>query len=88
MGGVGVVFLILAFFQLKGALPKVSGVLGIDNLNRNLRKMFFLVFAIYGIFIARLYWIFYIAGYRDVVLTGTFVIDTITGGFAPNREAV
>jgi trk system potassium uptake protein TrkH len=83
MGGVGVVFLILAFFQSKGALPKVSGVLGIDNLNRNLRKMYFLVFAIYGISIAIFTGLFYVAGFRDVLISGTFVIDTITGGFAP-----
>jgi trk system potassium uptake protein TrkH len=86
MGGVGVVFLILAFFQSRGALIKLSGVLGIDDLNRNLRKMFFLVFAIYGIFIALFTGLFYVAGYRDLLVTGTFVIDTITGGFAPNAQ--
>ena len=86
MGGIGLVFLILAFIQSKGALPKVTGVLGIDNLNRNLRKMFFLVFAIYGIFIGLFIGLFYVAGFRDVLLTGTFVIDTITGGFAPNTQ--
>jgi trk system potassium uptake protein TrkH len=48
--------------------------------------MFFLVFAIYGIFIGLFIGLFYVAGFRDVLLTGTFVIDTITGGFAPNTQ--
>lgn len=85
MGGVGIVFLILAFFQSKRALPKLGEVLGIDNLNRNLKKMFFFVFAVYGIFILLFTVILYIGGYRDLVSTGSFVIDTVTGGFAPSE---
>ncbi len=83
MGGVGVVFLVLAFFQSKRALPKLSGILGIDNLSGNLKKMFFFVFAVYSVYILIFTGIFYAAGYTNVVATGTFVIDTITGGFSP-----
>ncbi len=86
MGGVGVVFLILAFFQSKRALPKLGGVLGIDNLSRNLRKMFFFVLAIYGVYILVFTGLFFAAGYRDLLVTGTFVIDTLTGGFAPSTQ--
>ena len=84
MGGVGVVFLILAFFQSRRALPKLGGVLGIENLGKNLKRMFFMVLAIYGIYILVFTGIFYILGYTNVVATGTFVIDTLTGGFSPN----
>ncbi len=86
MGGAGIVFLVLAFFQSKRALPRIGGVLGIDNLNRNLKKMFFLVFAIYGIYILLFTAIFYAIGYSDLVTTGTFVVDTISGGFSPSVE--
>ncbi|MCL2358663.1 potassium transporter TrkG [Candidatus Bathycorpusculum sp.] len=84
MGGVGVVFLILAFFQSRRALPRLGGVLGIENLSRNLKRMFFMVLAIYGIYILVFTGIFYLLGYTDFVATGTFVIDTLTGGFSPN----
>jgi trk system potassium uptake protein TrkH len=84
MGGVGVVFLILAFFQSKRALPKLGGVLGIENLNKNLKRMFFLVLAIYGIYIIFFTAVFYLLGYTNLVVTGTFVIDILTGGFALN----
>jgi trk system potassium uptake protein len=86
MGGVGVVFLILAFFQSKRSLKKLGNTLGIDNLNGNLRKMFFLVFAIYGIYIVVFTAIFYALGFTNLVNTGTFVIDTLTGGFQPNAQ--
>jgi trk system potassium uptake protein TrkH len=84
MGGVGVVFLVLAFFQSKRALPKLGGVLGIENLNRNLKRMFFMVLAIYGIYIVVFTAVFYLLGYHNLVATGAFVIDTLTGGFSPN----
>jgi trk system potassium uptake protein TrkH len=86
MGGVGIVFLILAFFQSKRGMPKLSGTLGIDNLNGNLKKMFASVLAIYAIIIVIFTVIFYLIGYTDIVSTGTFVIDTITGGFQPTGE--
>jgi trk system potassium uptake protein TrkH len=86
MGGVGVVFLILAFFQSKKSLKKLSNSLGIDNLNGNLKKMFFMVFAIYGIYIGVFTAIFYALGFTNLLNTGTFVIDTITGGFQPNAQ--
>jgi trk system potassium uptake protein TrkH len=86
MGGVGIVFLVLAFFQSKRALPKLGGVLGIENLNKNLKRMFLLVFAIYSVFILAFTLLFYAMGYSNVVATGAFVVDTITGGFPPDVQ--
>ncbi len=48
--------------------------------------MFFIVFAIYGIYIAVFTAIFYALGFTNLLNTGTFVIDTITGGFAPSAQ--
>lgn len=86
MGGVGLVFLVLAFFQSKRALPKLGGILGIDNLNRNLKKMFLYVFVVYSAYIIGFTVLFYAMGYTDVIAMGSFVIDTVTGGFAPSAE--
>ncbi len=86
MGGVGIVFLVLAFFQSKRALPKLGGVLGIENLNKNLKRMFLLVFAIYSVFILAFTLLFSAMGYSNVVATGAFVVDTITGGFPPDAQ--
>jgi trk system potassium uptake protein len=84
MGGVGVVFLILAFFQSKKSMAKLGNTLGIDKLGGSLKKTFFWVFAIYTVIIAVFTAIFYLIGYKDILNTGTFVIDTLTGGFQPS----
>ncbi|MDR0372659.1 MAG: hypothetical protein LBI79_03740 [Nitrososphaerota archaeon] len=87
MGGVGVVFLVLAFFQSRRALPRLGGILGIENLNRNLKRMFFMVLAVYGSYILVFTAIFCLLGYTNVVATGAFIVDTLTGGFSPNPLA-
>ena len=84
MGGVGVVFLILAFFQSKKGMGNLGNTLGIDNLNGNLKKMFLSVFVIYGGYIAVFIGLFYGLGFTDVIKTGSFTIDTLTGGFSPS----
>lgn len=86
MGGIGIVFLVLALFQSKRGMPRLGSTLGIDNLNGNLKKMFGAVLAIYSVIIIFFTAIFYLIGYTDIVGTGTFVIDTITGGFQPSTQ--
>jgi trk system potassium uptake protein TrkH len=86
MGGVGVVFLLLAFFQSRKAMSGFSNALGIDTLSKNLKRVFFSVLAIYGFYIIVFTIIFHVMGFPDLIKTGTFVIDTITGGFQPSAQ--
>jgi trk system potassium uptake protein TrkH len=86
MGGVGIVFLLLAFFQSRKAMDSFSNALGIDGLSSNLKRVFFSVFAIYGVYIVGFTIIFYGLGFTDLIKTGTFVIDTITGGFQTSAQ--
>jgi trk system potassium uptake protein TrkH len=86
MGGVGIVFLLLAFFQSRKSLGNLSNSLGIDNVDGNLKKTFFSVFAIYGGYILAFTVIFYFLGFQNLITTGTFVIDTITGGFQSSAQ--
>jgi trk system potassium uptake protein TrkH len=83
MGGVGIVFLLLAFFQSRKAIGSFGNALGIDSLSSNLKRVFFSVFAIYGFYIMVFTVIFYTIGFTDLIKTGTFIVDTITGGFQP-----
>jgi trk system potassium uptake protein TrkH len=86
MGGIGIVFIILAFFQSKKSLLFLGNTIGIENTNGNYKKMFLWVFAIYGLFIVAFTGIYYALGFTDLIKTGTFVIDTLTGGFSPTEQ--
>jgi len=86
MGGVGLVFLLLAFFHSRVSLNSLSNALGIENIEENLKRIFFSVFLIYSIYIIAFTIIFYIFGFQDIIKTGSFVTDTITGGYQPSLE--
>jgi len=87
MGGIGLVFLLLAFFQSKKKSMEVYGnSIGVDNVNGDLKKTFLSVFAIYSGYIIAFTVIFYTLGFTNLINTGTFMIDTITGGFQPSEQ--
>ena len=86
MGGIGIIFIILAFFQSKKSLVNLGNTIGIENTNGNYRKMFLWVFTIYGLFILIFTGIYYALGLTDVIQTGSFVIDTLTGGYSPSAS--
>ena len=86
MGGIGIVFLILAFFQSRKSLTNLGNTIGIENTNGNYKKMFLWVFAIYGIFMIAFTGIYYALGFTDLIKTSSFVIDTLTGGFSPSTQ--
>jgi hypothetical protein len=75
-----------AFFQSKKSLLNLGNTVGIENTNGNYRKMFLWVFSIYGLFILVFTGIYYALGLTDLIKTGSFVIDTLTGGFSPSAQ--
>ncbi len=86
MGGVGIVFLLIAFFQSKKkSMETYSNSIGVENVNGNLKKTFLSVFAIYSGYIIAFTIIFFALGFTNIISTGTFMIDTITGGFQPSE---
>ena len=87
MGGIGLVFLLLAFFQSKKKSMNAYGnTIGVDNINGNLKKTFLSVLVIYSAYILAFTAIFYALGFTNLIGTGTFMIDTITGGFQPSEQ--
>ena len=87
MGGVGVVFLLVAFFQSnKRSMEAYGNSMGIENVNGNLKKTFLSVLAIYSGYIIAFTVIFFALGFTNFINTGTFMIDVITGGFQPSEQ--
>jgi len=87
MGGVGIVFLLLSFFNSRDSLGRLGDALGIKRLGPNPRTTFLFILMVYGAFIAAATSFFYIMGYRDLIKSGSFAIDMLTGGFAPSPAA-
>ncbi len=83
MGGVGIVFLLLAFFQSRRSLNNLSNSFGVSDVCGSLKRTYFSVFAVYSGYILVFTAIFYALGFTNLINTGTFIIDTITGGFQP-----
>jgi trk system potassium uptake protein TrkH len=88
IGGVGIVFLLLSFFCSRDSLGRLGDALGIKKLGDNPRTNFLFILMIYSSFIIVATSFFYIIGFRDVVSSGSFAIDMLTGGFAPSGAAL
>jgi len=87
MGGVGIVFLLIAFFQSKKqSMEAYSNTLGIENLNGNVKKTFLSVLGIYGGYVLAFTAVFFALGFTNLIGTGTFMIDVLTGGYQPSEQ--
>ncbi len=87
MGGVGIVFLLIAFFQSNKPSCNLGGCVGMENVNSNLRRTYLTIFAVYGAIVAIFIAVFYLMGFQNLVSTGTFVVNTLTGGYKQSPQA-
>lgn len=84
MGGVGIVFMLLAFFESRKSFNAICNSIGVDDLNGNLKKTYLYVFGLYSIGIVVFIGIFFVMGFTNIINLTSFVIDTLTGGFQPS----
>ena len=84
IGGVGIVFILLVFFQSRKAIESWGSVIGIERISDNLKKNFFSIFLVYGLYIVVFTLLFYLFGIRDLITSSSFVIDALTGGYSPS----
>ncbi len=85
MGGISIVFLLLVFFHTEESMSNLNKTLGIEDIGGSLKKTYFSVFLIYGVYIVIFTVVFYILGIYDVVKAVSFAIDILTGGFQPSQ---
>ena len=84
IGGVNVVFILLAFFQSEHALNSLGSALGIESVELNVRKSFAVVLLVYGVYVIVFTLPVFFLGFPDVIGAVILVIDTLTGGFSPS----
>jgi trk system potassium uptake protein TrkH len=84
IGGIGFVYLLVAFLYPNHSLDAFAEAFGVDKLSDNLRKVFLLVMLVYTFFVVIFTVIFYFVYSQDMVVASCTAIDVLTGGYQPN----
>ena len=84
IGGVGFVYILLAFLYPNKSLDILAQTFGIDRLSDNLKKVFLSVMLIYTFFVVIFTSIFYIVYSQNLIVASCTAIDILTGGYQPN----
>ena len=84
IGGIGFVYLLVAFLYPNHSLDDFAETFGMEKLCNNLRKVFLLVMLVYAFFVVIFTVIFYFVYSQDMVVASCTAIDVLTGGYQPN----
>jgi trk system potassium uptake protein TrkH len=87
IGGIGFVYILLAFLYPKEGLDAFSETFGIEKLSGNLKKVFASIIVVYTFFVALFAAIFYFTYSPNLVISSCVAIDVLTGGYQPNITA-
>lgn len=87
LGGVGFIYLIVAFLYPNYSLDEFAETFGVDKLSDNLKKVFISIMLIYTLIVAIFTAIFYSVYSNDLVVAASAAIDILTGGYQPNVTA-
>jgi trk system potassium uptake protein TrkH len=86
IGGLGIVYIFLAFFYPGNAITQFSKAIGIESLG-DIKKTFISVLLIYCLFTGIFILIFYAIGVENIINATSLVFSTIsTGGFSPTKD--
>ena len=87
IGGVGFIYILVAFLYPNKSLDVFAETFGFDKLSDNLKKVFLSVMLIYTFLVAIFTAIFYFVYSQNLVVAGCTAIDVLTGGYQPNITA-
>lgn len=87
IGGVGFVYILVAFLYPNKSLGVFAETFGVDKLSDNLRKVFLSILLVYTLFVVVFTVIFYYVYSPDIIVASTVAIDVLTGGYQPNLAA-
>lgn len=85
IGGIGFVYLLVAFLYPNHSLGVLAEAFGIDKLSDNLRKVFLSIMLVFTLIVVVFTVIFYfVYSPTDIVVASCTAIDVLTGGYQPN----
>lgn len=84
IGGVGIVFILLAFFYPRGeTLLGIGRVLGLDKVVAGMKLLLSHILTLYAIYVVIFIGIFYLVGFTDLVRTASLSMSALaTGGLS------
>jgi trk system potassium uptake protein TrkH len=87
IGGVGFVYILVAFLYPSESLDGFCEAFGIEKLSDNLKKVFASIILIYTLFVVIFTAIFYFTYSNNLIVSSCVAIDVLTGGYQPNISA-
>lgn len=87
IGGVGFVYILVAFLFPNHSLDVFAETFGIDKLSDNLKRVFLSILLVYSLFVVVFAAIFYYVYSPNIIVSSTTAIDVLTGGYQPNITA-
>ncbi len=87
MGGIGFVYVLVAFLYPKEGLDVFSETFGVEKLSDNLKKVFLAIILVFTFFVVLFTAIFYFTYSPNLVTSSCAAIDVLTGGYQPNVTA-
>jgi len=87
IGGVGFIYVLVAFLYPKEDLDAFSETFGIEKISDNLKGLFISILLIYTLFVSLFTVVFYFTYSKNLVVASCTAIDILTGGYAPNITA-
>jgi trk system potassium uptake protein TrkH len=87
IGGVGFVYILVAFLYPDESLDNFCETFGIDNCGDNLKTVFAAIMLIYTLFVVIFTAIFYFTYSNNLIVSSCTAIDILTGGYQPNISA-
>ena len=87
IGGIGFVYILVAFLYPDEGLDVFSETFGVEKLSYNLKKVFASIILVYTFLVVLFTVIFYFVYSPNIVVSSCVAIDVLTGGFQPNIAA-
>jgi trk system potassium uptake protein TrkH len=87
IGGIGFVYLLVAFLYPNEGLQVFGEVFGVENLSDNLRRIIISVIVVYTVWAALFSAIFYFTYSPNIIISSSTAMDVLTGGYQPNITA-